>query len=120
MLNANSKPAEDSSFKSASKGTWLSIPNLIASHDWFNLHSAANYKREFKIVVESNELPFRFTDQEGEVISSLHQWCNQRQALDQFPIFKKLGFQTINDLRNPDVLILFKKMVQQGHYPNEN
>ncbi len=61
-----------------------------------------------------------FTDQEGEVISSLHQWCTQRQALDQFPIFKKLGFQTINDLRNPDVPILFKKMVQQGHYPNEN
>lgn len=120
MLNANSKLAEDISFKSASKGTWLSIPNLIASHDWFNLHSAANYKREFRIVVESNELPFRFIDQEGEVISSLHQWCNQRQALNQFPIFKKLGFQTINDLRNPDVLILFKKMVQQGHYPNEN
>lgn len=75
LLNVNSKHIEEKATKQAYKGTWLSIPNLIASHDWFNLHSTANYKREFKIVVESNELPFRFTDQEGEVISSLHQWC---------------------------------------------
>lgn len=28
--------------------------------------------------------------------------------------------KTINDLRNPDLKVLYRKIVQQGHYPNEN
>ncbi len=63
LVEKQTEGSPKTNIRLTSKGTWLSVPNLITSHDWFNLHSELNYKRDFKIVVGDNELPFRFCDQ---------------------------------------------------------